>query len=208
VGGGGCGEGAGGGRRVREERDGGLKMAGSFCRWGHRTRRSLASATRVSCAQSRGDRSRGAGGAGCASAVGRSQDRPLPRSCGARCSSGVDGARHPAAAGTRLAAGRHARAALSTVREGSAPNLLWQMDFKGHMPLGDGTSCHPLTMIDDHSRFALCLAACANEQGTTVKTHLETAFRRYGLPEAVFVDNGGPWGFTLCEPRDKARVLA
>ncbi|MDI3469176.1 MAG: putative transposase YagA [Pseudolabrys sp.] len=84
--------------------------------------------------------------------------------------------------------------------EKQAPNLLWQMDFKGHMPLGDGASCHPLTMIDDHSRFALCLAACANEQGTTVKMHLQTTFRRYGLPEAVFVDNGGPWGFTLDEP--------
>ena len=84
--------------------------------------------------------------------------------------------------------------------EKEAPNLLWQMDFKGHMPLGDGASCHPLTMIDDHSRFALCLAACANEQATTVKTHLETTFRRYGLPEAMYVDNGGPWGFTLDEP--------
>jgi transposase InsO family protein len=84
--------------------------------------------------------------------------------------------------------------------EKEAPNLLWQMDFKGHMPLGDGTSCHPLTMIDDHSRFALCLAACNNEQGTTVKTHLETTFHRYGLPEAMFVDNGGPWGYTREEP--------
>ena len=84
--------------------------------------------------------------------------------------------------------------------EKEAPNLLWQMDFKGHMALGDGASCHPLTMIDDHSRFALCLAACANEQGTTVKKHLETTFRRYGLPQAMFVDNGGPWGFTLDEP--------
>lgn len=84
--------------------------------------------------------------------------------------------------------------------EKEAPNLLWQMDFKGHMPLGDGTSCHPLTMVDDHSRFALCLAACGDEQGSTVRTHLETAFRRYGLPEAMFVDNGGPWGFTTAEP--------
>jgi transposase InsO family protein len=84
--------------------------------------------------------------------------------------------------------------------EKEAPNLLWQMDFKGHMPLGEGASCHPLTMIDDHSRYALCLAACANEQGAAVKTHLETTFRRYGRPEAMFVDNGGPWGFTRDEP--------
>lgn len=84
--------------------------------------------------------------------------------------------------------------------EKEAPNLLWQMDFKGHMPLANGASCHPLTMVDDHSRFALCLAACGDEQGTTVRTHLEAAFRRYGLPEAMFVDNGGPWGYTPSEP--------
>jgi transposase InsO family protein len=90
--------------------------------------------------------------------------------------------------------------------EKEAPNLLWQMDFKGHMRLGDSSSCHPLTMVDDHSRFALCLAACANEQGKTVKTHLETTFQRYGLPEAMFVDNGGPWGFTLTEPWTRLSV--
>jgi transposase InsO family protein len=90
--------------------------------------------------------------------------------------------------------------------EKEAPNLLWQMDFKGHMPLIDGTSCHPLTMIDDHSRFALCLVACGNEQGIVVKSHLETTFRRYGLPEAMYVDNGGPWGFTIEEPWTKLGV--
>ncbi|MDE3177206.1 MAG: IS481 family transposase [Pseudomonadota bacterium] len=84
--------------------------------------------------------------------------------------------------------------------EKEAPNLLWQMDFKGHMPVADGASCHPLTVIDDHSRYALCLAACADERGQTVRAHLEAVFLRYGLPEALFVDNGGPWGFTLAEP--------
>ena len=74
------------------------------------------------------------------------------------------------------------------------------MDFKGHSPLADGTSCHPLTMVDDHSRFALCLAACGNQQSTTVQAHLETAFRRYGLPQAMFVDNGSPWGDPAGEP--------
>lgn len=78
--------------------------------------------------------------------------------------------------------------------EKEAPNLLWQMDFKGHIALAGGQRCHPLTVIDDHSRYALCLAACANERGTTVSEHLRTAFRRYGLPQAVFVDNGTPWG--------------
>jgi transposase InsO family protein len=78
--------------------------------------------------------------------------------------------------------------------EKPAPNLLWQMDFKGHIPLGDGGRCHPLTIIDDHSRYAVGLEACGNEQATTVQGRLEQVFRRYGLPDAFFVDNGTPWG--------------
>ena len=78
--------------------------------------------------------------------------------------------------------------------EKEAANLLWQMDFKGWIRLANGERCHPLTVIDDHSRFAPCLKACANQQGRTVQSHLQTTFERYGLPGAMFVDNGSPWG--------------
>jgi transposase InsO family protein len=78
--------------------------------------------------------------------------------------------------------------------EMEAPNLLWQMDFKGWMTLTGRERCHPLTIVDDHSRFVPCLKACADQQSQTVQAHLETTFRRYGLPEAIFVDNGSPWG--------------
>src|SRR5262249_8404095 len=78
-----------------------------------------------------------------------------------------------------------------------APNLLWQMDFKGWVALANGSRCHPLTVLDDHSRYNLCLEACTNEQSRTVQSRLELTFRRYGLPEAFFVDNGGPWGGSL-----------
>jgi len=78
--------------------------------------------------------------------------------------------------------------------EHPGPNLLWQMDFKGRFALPDRRWCHPLTMIDDHSRYALCLQACSNEQGDTVRGHLERTFQRYGLPDALLVDNGSPWG--------------
>ncbi|MDT0538196.1 helix-turn-helix domain-containing protein, partial [Enterobacter cloacae] len=47
--------------------------------------------------------------------------------------------------------------------EHDAPNQLWQMDFKGHFPFGGGR-CHPLTLLDDHSRFSLCLAHCTDER--------------------------------------------
>jgi transposase InsO family protein len=86
------------------------------------------------------------------------------------------------------------RAAAHCRFEHAAPNLLWQMDFKGRFALPDRRWCHPLTMIDDHSRYALCLEACGNEQGGTVRGHLEGTFRRYGLPDALLVDNGSPWG--------------
>src|ERR1700712_991982 len=74
------------------------------------------------------------------------------------------------------------------------PNLLWQMDFKGWVRLGNDAQCHPLTVVDDHSRYDLCLQACADQRGDTVRERLERTFRHYGLPEAFFVDNGTPWG--------------
>jgi len=77
--------------------------------------------------------------------------------------------------------------------EHERPNDLWQMDFKGHVALRTGR-LHPLTVLDDHSRFAVVLAACANERTETVKGHLIEAFRRYGLPQRITTDNGPPWG--------------
>jgi transposase InsO family protein len=73
------------------------------------------------------------------------------------------------------------------------PNALWQMDFKGHFAHATGR-CHPLTVLDDHSRFSICLAACENERTQTVREQLTARFRRYGLPERINVDNGSPWG--------------
>jgi transposase InsO family protein len=75
-----------------------------------------------------------------------------------------------------------------------APNLLWQMDFKGWIRLGNDAQCHPLTVVDDHSRYDLCLQACADQRTDTVRSCLEKTFHHYGLPEAFFVDNGSPWG--------------
>lgn len=78
--------------------------------------------------------------------------------------------------------------------EKAAPNQLWQMDFKGWVKLTNGSRCHPLTVVDDHSRYLVCLKACAEQTEATVRGHLEMAFHHHGLPEAMFVDNGSPWG--------------
>ena len=36
--------------------------------------------------------------------------------------------------------------------EKPAPNILWQMDFKGWVRLVGGNRCHPLTIVDDQTR--------------------------------------------------------
>ena len=84
--------------------------------------------------------------------------------------------------------------------ERETPNDLWQMDFKGHFALGNGERCHPLTVLDDHSRFSLCLQACADERLETVQTTLIQVFRRYGLPNGMLMDNGAPWGDAEGQP--------
>jgi len=77
--------------------------------------------------------------------------------------------------------------------ERGTPNELWQMDFKGHFALVSGR-CHPLTVIDDCSRFALGLQACGDETKDTVKDKLSAVFKRYGIPASILADNGPPWG--------------
>ena len=78
--------------------------------------------------------------------------------------------------------------------ERPAPNELWQMDFKGHVAMLDGRRCHPLTVLDDHSRFNVGLLACGDERTETVRLALVKLLERYGQPACILCDNGGPWG--------------
>jgi transposase InsO family protein len=113
---------------------------------------------------------------------------------------GREGITPPAASTVHAVLSRHGRIAPDSpgraygTFERAAPNALWQMDFKGRVRLAGGAWLHPLTVIDDHSRFAVGLAACANQQTQTVQARLEATFRHHGLPEAIYVDNGSPWG--------------
>jgi Transposase and inactivated derivatives len=73
------------------------------------------------------------------------------------------------------------------------PNDLWQMDFKGRFALRCG-ECHALTVLDDHSRYDLCLDAHGNETTETVQGSLTKTFQKFGLPWRMTMDNGSPWG--------------
>jgi transposase InsO family protein len=77
--------------------------------------------------------------------------------------------------------------------ERAQPNELWQMDFKGHFAMAQDR-CHPLGVLDDHSRYLVGLDACGDEREQTVRDRLTAVFHRYGLPEAMLMDNGSPWG--------------
>jgi len=83
--------------------------------------------------------------------------------------------------------------------EHPAPNDLWQMDFKGPIPTRAAPR-HALTILDDHSRFNLCLQALSVQTRESVQPALVTVFRQYGLPNRVLTDNGSPWGHTGEQP--------
>ena len=77
--------------------------------------------------------------------------------------------------------------------EHDEPNDLWQMDFKGPIPLAKGEG-HALTILDDHSRFSLGIRICDKQIYPDTKAALTHVFRRYGKPIRMTMDNGNPWG--------------
>ena len=78
--------------------------------------------------------------------------------------------------------------------EKAVPNEMWQADFKGHFRMENGYRCHPLNILDDCSRFNLCIEALTGETFEAVKPVMERLFREYGLPFSFLCDNGNPWG--------------
>ncbi len=80
--------------------------------------------------------------------------------------------------------------------ERPAPNELWQMDAKGPYALGTGGRCHPLSILDDHSRFAVGLYPLPTLSTDTVRPALRACFERYGVPQAMLMDHGVPWWTT------------
>jgi transposase InsO family protein len=76
--------------------------------------------------------------------------------------------------------------------EMAAPNQLWQMDHKGPLPMGAGR-CHPLSVLDDHSRYLIGLEAMASPQMEATERALIAMFETHGLPQAMLMDHGTAW---------------
>lgn len=82
------------------------------------------------------------------------------------------------------------------LRHATIPNAVWAMDFKGWFRLGDGTRCDPLTITDGFSRYLICCQAVSvvgSNFARDVWSELVRAFREYGMPVALRVDNSQPW---------------
>ena len=78
--------------------------------------------------------------------------------------------------------------------ESAESNDMWQGDFLGHFPMDNGERCHPLNILDDHSRYNLCSDPLKGETLEAVQPVMIRLFKDYGKPRIFLCDNGNPWG--------------
>lgn len=74
-----------------------------------------------------------------------------------------------------------------------SPNAVWSMDYKGQFNTKDNRVCYPLTLSDNFSRYLLACQALPGPRYLPTKKVLISAFREYGLPDAIRSDNGTPF---------------
>ena len=68
------------------------------------------------------------------------------------------------------------------------------MDFKGWHRTGDRRRVDPLTIRDMASCLLIAVELLADESVARTRKAFERTFRRHGLPQAIRVDNGCPFG--------------
>jgi putative transposase len=88
---------------------------------------------------------------------------------------------------------RHVSAYTQPFSECNGPNEVWSMDYKGQFPMKNGRNCYPLTVSDNYSRSLLRCQALAGPRYKPTKDVLQSAFREYGIPQAIRSDNGTPF---------------
>jgi putative transposase len=76
------------------------------------------------------------------------------------------------------------------------PNQVWTVDFKGWFRAGNGERVEPLTVRDLFSRYGLLVCLLPDQRWMQVKAAFTKLFRERGMPEAIRVDNGGPFAST------------
>jgi transposase InsO family protein len=84
----------------------------------------------------------------------------------------------------------------TTLREATAPNDVWCIDYKGQFRLGDGTYCYPLTITDQCSRYILGCDGMAAISDEEAREACREVFLAHGLPAVMRSDNGVPFSST------------
>ncbi len=74
------------------------------------------------------------------------------------------------------------------------PNEVWSVDFKGWFRSGDGERIDPLTIRDMASHYLIAVELLRDQSVETTRAAFVQVFRAYGLPAAIRVDNGCPFG--------------
>ena len=73
------------------------------------------------------------------------------------------------------------------------PNAVWSADYKGQFYTQNGRVCYPLTISDNDSRYLLECQGLPGPRYLETKSVFEVAFKEYGLPVAIRIDNGTPF---------------
>jgi putative transposase len=71
---------------------------------------------------------------------------------------------------------------------------VWSVDFKGWYRTDDGQRQEPLTIREMWTRYVLAIRLLPDQSDAAVRAVFTRVFREHGLPEAIRVDNGAPFG--------------
>lgn len=71
---------------------------------------------------------------------------------------------------------------------------VWTVDFKGWYRTGDGERQEPLTVRELRWRYVLAIRLLPDQSDARVRSVFRRVFGAHGLPEAIRVDNGAPFG--------------
>jgi transposase InsO family protein len=71
---------------------------------------------------------------------------------------------------------------------------VWTVDFKGWYRTADGERQEPLTVRELRWRYLLAIRLLPEQSDVAVRAVFMRVFRAHGLPEAIRVDNGAPFG--------------
>lgn len=89
---------------------------------------------------------------------------------------------------------------------GRCVNEVWTVDLKGSFPTRAGQRVNPLTVRDLASGYVLCVQHVGTGNERVIGRVMRRLFRRYGLPRALRMDNGSPFG--AGGPRGWSRLAA